>query len=90
MTTCILLDYDLQGIECPGCDNWGELTGNDPRRRSEEFGFRFNSESPAEDFTCLDCGSAAKDRYYRITGYDAHDDPELEDITDEIVAFFDR
>lgn len=90
MTRTSDCDYDLLGVECTGCDNWGEMTSGDPRWDAEKFGFRFNYDSPAEDFTCLDCGSPGDDRYYRVIGYNECDDPELEDVTDKIVACFER
>lgn len=48
-----ILDYDILDVSCDRCENWVQLSGADPRRRAEGYGFRFNGMTPPADFTAL-------------------------------------
>ena len=89
-TTINFLNYDFLHVSCDKCGNWVELDGNDPRRRAEGYGFRFNGDTPRDDFTCLKCDCPAQDRYYIIDRHDDDGEHDLCDVTDEIVSAFDR
>ena len=82
--TAILLNYDVLDVACNKCENWVELSGADPRRRADEHGFRFNSDTPHEDFTCLACNCPAQDSYFEIVEQNEDGDHELRDVTSEI------
>lgn len=88
--TAILLNYDILVVSCDKCDNWVELSGADPRRRADGYGFRFNSDTPQEDFTCLACNGHAQDSYHDIAVHDEDGDHELLDVTAEIHAALGR
>lgn len=88
--TAILLDYDILDVSCDTCENWVQLSGADPRRRVEGYGFRFNGITPPADFTCLACNCPAQDSYHVIAVHDEDGDHELRDVTAEIHAALGR
>jgi hypothetical protein len=85
-----LLAYDILDVSCATCGQWVHLSGADPRRRAEGYGFRFNGDTPTEDFTCLACNCAAQDSYHVIA--DHHEDVAhaLCDVTATIHAALGR
>ncbi|PHR80836.1 hypothetical protein [Henriciella sp.] len=79
--TAILFNYDILEVSCDKCENWVQLSGAEPRRRAEGCGFRFNSGTPQEDFTCLACNCPAQDSYHVIAIHVEDGDHELRDVT---------
>lgn len=91
-------DHDANGVcqrgvhrvSCGKCSNWVELSGNDPRRRVDGYGFHFNAESDVQDFTCVACGCKAEDRYFVTGECDECAEPDEREVTDEILAALGR
>lgn len=85
-----LLCYDILYVSCARCGNCVELSDADPRRLAEGYGFRFNGDSPQEDFTCLECNCRADDSYYDIAVHREDGEHELHDLTATIHAILGR